>query len=64
MELAFIEEAIPKIVRAGGSGREAEPWEQHIAPLRKPTRRASPSVSGPTRASDRPFPVCPRFGSV
>lgn len=35
MELAFIEEEIPKIVRAGGSGREAEPWELHIAPLKE-----------------------------
>ena len=34
MELAFIEEAIPKITRAGGSGREAEPWEDHLAPLK------------------------------
>lgn len=35
MELAFIEEEIPKITRAGGSGREAEPWEDHIAPLKQ-----------------------------
>lgn len=35
MELAFIEEPIPKITRAGGSGREAEPWETHLAPLKE-----------------------------
>jgi hypothetical protein len=34
MELAFIEEEIPKITRVGGSGREPEPWEDHIAPLK------------------------------
>ena len=35
MDLNFIEEEIPKITRAGGSGREAEPWETHIAPLKE-----------------------------
>ncbi len=34
MDLNFIEEEIPKITRAGGSGREAEPWETHLAPLK------------------------------
>ena len=34
MELSFVEEEIPKIVRQGGSGREAEPWETHLAPLK------------------------------
>lgn len=34
MDLSFIEEEIPKITRAGGSGREAEPWEEHVSPLK------------------------------
>lgn len=34
MELDFIEESIPKITRVGGAGREPEPWEEHIAPLK------------------------------
>jgi hypothetical protein len=34
MELTFTREDIPKITRAGGSGREAEPWENHLAPLK------------------------------
>lgn len=34
MDLDFIQEEIPKITRAGGSGREAEPWETHLAPLK------------------------------
>ncbi len=34
MELNFVREDIPKISRAGGSGREAEPWESHLAPLK------------------------------
>lgn len=38
MELNFIEEEIPKITRVGGAGREAEPWEQHIAPLKEEGR--------------------------
>lgn len=38
MELTFIEEEIPKINRAGGSGREAEKWEDHIAPLKAEDR--------------------------
>lgn len=42
MELAFIEEEIPKITRVGGSGREPEPWETHIAPL-KDTDKAGKS---------------------
>lgn len=35
MELTFTREDIPKISRAGGSGREAEPWETHLAPLKE-----------------------------
>jgi hypothetical protein len=38
VELNFIEESIPKISRVGGAGREAEPWEQHIAPLKEEGR--------------------------
>jgi hypothetical protein len=34
VELTFVEEEIPKIVRQGGSGREAEQWENHLAPLK------------------------------
>jgi hypothetical protein len=34
MELSFVEEEIPKISRPGGSGREPEPWEDHLAPLK------------------------------
>jgi hypothetical protein len=34
MDLDFIEEEIPTINRVGGAGREAEPWEQHISPLK------------------------------
>ncbi len=34
MELNFVREDIPKITRAGGSGREAEPWENHLATLK------------------------------
>lgn len=34
MELTFVKEEIPKITRAGGSGREAEPWESHLAQLK------------------------------
>jgi hypothetical protein len=34
MELSFVEEEIPKISRPGGSGREPEPWENHLAPLK------------------------------
>lgn len=34
MELTFVKEEIPKITRAGGSGREAEPWETHLAQLK------------------------------
>jgi hypothetical protein len=34
MELTFTREDIPKITRAGGSGREAEAWETHLAPLK------------------------------
>ena len=35
VELNFIEEEVPKVTRAGGSGRGAEPWEQHLAPLKE-----------------------------
>lgn len=35
MELTFVKEELPKITRAGGSGREAEPWENHLAPLKE-----------------------------
>lgn len=38
MELSFIEEEIPKISRAGGSGREPEKWEEHISPLKAEDR--------------------------
>jgi hypothetical protein len=38
MELNFIEEEVPKITRVGGAGREAEPWEEHIAPLKEADR--------------------------
>lgn len=38
MELNFIEEEVPKITRVGGAGREAEPWELHIAPLKAEDR--------------------------
>lgn len=38
MELNFIEEEVPKITRVGGAGREAEPWENHIAPLKEEGR--------------------------
>lgn len=38
VELQFIEEEIPKISRAGGSGREPEKWEDHIAPLKADDR--------------------------
>jgi hypothetical protein len=34
MELTFTREDVPKITRIGGSGREAEPWETHLAPLK------------------------------
>lgn len=34
MELTFVKEAIPTITRTGGSGREAEKWEEHLAPLK------------------------------
>lgn len=34
MELTFTREDIPKITRVGGSGREPEPWETHLAPLK------------------------------
>ena len=34
MELNLVREEIPKITRAGGSGREAEPWENHLAELK------------------------------
>jgi hypothetical protein len=34
VELSFTREEIPKISRAGGSGREAEPWEQHLGSLK------------------------------
>ncbi len=34
MELDFIEEDIPTIVRVGGAGRAPEKWEDHIAPLK------------------------------
>jgi hypothetical protein len=34
MELTFTREDVPKITRPGGSGREAEPWETHLAPLK------------------------------
>jgi hypothetical protein len=40
MELNFIQEEVPKVTRAGGSGREAEPWEQHLSPLKE-----SPEIS-------------------
>ena len=36
MDLTFTREEIPKINRAGGSGREAEPWEQHLGSLKDP----------------------------
>ena len=35
IELNFVREDIPKITRAGGSGREAEPWESHLATLKE-----------------------------
>lgn len=35
MELDFVKEEIPKITRPGGSGREAEQWENHLAPLKE-----------------------------
>jgi hypothetical protein len=35
VELTFVKEEIPKIVRTGGSGREAEPWETHLAPIKE-----------------------------
>jgi hypothetical protein len=38
VELNFIEEEVPKITRVGGAGREAEPWEIHIAPLKEEGR--------------------------
>jgi hypothetical protein len=38
VELNFIEEEVPKITRVGGAGREAEPWETHIAPLKEEGR--------------------------
>ena len=34
MELTFVEEEIPKIVRQGGTGREAEKWEEGLSPLK------------------------------
>lgn len=34
MDITLIEEAIPKIVRQGGTGREAEKWEEGLAPLK------------------------------
>lgn len=34
MELELIEEEIPKITRVGGSGREAEKWEDHLAAIK------------------------------
>lgn len=37
MELTFTREEIPKISRPGGSGREAEPWENHLAQLKDHT---------------------------
>jgi hypothetical protein len=40
MELTFVKEKIPKITRAGGSGREAEPWENHLAPLKDSTNES------------------------
>lgn len=35
MELTFTKEAIPKITRATGSGREPEKWEEHLAPAKE-----------------------------
>jgi hypothetical protein len=35
VELTFVKEEIPKITRKGGSGREAEPWETHLAPVKE-----------------------------
>jgi len=35
MELELIREDVPKIERVGGSGREPEQWENHLAELRK-----------------------------
>jgi hypothetical protein len=34
MELQFIEEDIPKSARGNHEGRKAEPWEDHIEPLK------------------------------
>ena len=34
VELNFIQEEVPKVTRAGGAGREAEPWEKHLAQLK------------------------------
>lgn len=34
MELDLIEEEIPKIQREGGSGREPEHWEDHLAAIK------------------------------
>lgn len=34
MELTFTREDIPKITRAGGSGREPEKWEEHLSPVK------------------------------
>ena len=34
MELQFVEEAIPDLDRGDGAGRQAEKWEEHLAPLK------------------------------
>ena len=34
VELNFVQEEIPKVTRAGGSGREAEPWEKQLSQLK------------------------------
>lgn len=35
VNLTFTQEEIPKINRVGGSGRAAEPWEEHLSPARE-----------------------------
>ena len=40
IDLNFVREDIPKITRAGGSGREAEAWETHLATLKDTPRVA------------------------
>jgi len=35
MELNLIPEEIPKVTRVGGSGREPERWEEHLAPIKE-----------------------------